>query len=170
MVAVIAIVGQSGSGKTTLLEGLIAELKRRGRRVGVVKHSHHPFDLDRQGKDSWRLFHAGAEVVAFSSPSRMAVVKEVKAEIPLEELLTTYLGDVDLALVEGYRGAPIPKIEVVRAGQEPLCPQEQLLAVVGEGRPGLQVPCFDPEDIQGLVGFLEVKVLQPASPPAASTF
>jgi len=162
MVPVIAVVGKSGSGKTTLLTRLIQELKQRGFRVGAIKHSHHPFDLDRQGKDSWRLLQAGAEGVAFASSSQVAVLRGVKAELTVDELVALYLGSVDLVLVEGYREAPLPKIEVVRDGGTLFSPKEQLLAIIGEGgAPGLDVPRFSPEDVQGLADFVVERFLQP---------
>jgi molybdopterin-guanine dinucleotide biosynthesis protein B len=151
----VAVVGRSGSGKTTLIEQLIPELQRRGRRVGAVKHTHHSFDFDPRGKDSWRLYQAGAQVVAFSSNAQLAVMRRTDAELPLEEVVARYLGDVDVVLVEGYKELPLPKVEVVREGQELLCSQDQLLAVVGDARPGLRVPCFRPDDARGLVELLE---------------
>lgn len=165
MVPVIAVVGKSGSGKTTLLTHLIPELKRRGYRVGAIKHSHHPFEFDRRGKDSWRLFQAGAEGVAFSSSSQVAVLRGVKAELTLDELIALYFGKVDLVLVEGYKEAPLPKIEVVRHREALFSSKEQLLAVVGEGgAPGLDVPRFSAEDVQGLADLVVQRFLQPAPP------
>ncbi len=165
MVPVIAVVGKSGSGKTTLLTRLIPELRQRGFRVGAIKHSHHPFDLDRPGKDSWRLLQAGAEGVAFASSSQVAVLREVKAELTVDELVALYLGSVDLVLVEGYKEAPLPKIEVVRDGGPLFSPREQLLAIIGEGEgPGLDVPRFSPEDVRGLADFVVERFLQPDLP------
>lgn len=165
MVPVIAVVGKSGSGKTTLLTRLIPELKRRGFRVGAIKHSHHPFELDRRGKDSWRLFQAGAEGVAFTSSSQVAVVREVKAELTLDELIVLYFGDVDLVLVEGYKEAPLPKIEVIRSGEALFSPKGQLLAIVGEGgTPGLDVPRFSPEDVESLADLIVQRFFQQTPP------
>ncbi len=134
---------------------MIPELRRRGKRVGAVKHTHHSFDFDQRGKDSWRLFHAGANVVVFSSSSELAVMQRLDAAVALEDVIARYLGDVEIVLVEGYRELPLPKIEVVRDGQELLCPPDQLVAVVGEDRPGLGVPCFRADDVERVVGFLE---------------
>lgn len=153
--SIVAVVGRSGSGKTTLLERLIPELQRRGRRVGAIKHTHHTFDLDPQGKDSWRLYQTGAQVVAFSSGAQLAVLRRTDTELPLEDVIARYLGDVDIVLVEGYKDLPLPKIEVVRDGHELQCAQDQLLAIVGDDRPGWQVPCFRPDDTDGLIAFLE---------------
>jgi len=73
----------------------------------------------------------------------------------LEDVVAHYLGDVDVVLVEGYKELPLPKIEVVREGQELQCSGDELLAVAGDARPGLHVPCFRPDDAAGLVGLLE---------------
>ena len=158
MKPIVAVVGRSGSGKTTLIERLIPELERRGLRVGAVKHTHHDFDLNPRGKDSWRLYQAGARVVAFSSTAQLVVMRRTEAELPLGDVVDQYLGDVDVVLVEGYKELPLAKIEVVRAGEELQCAGDQLLAVVGDERPGLQVPCFRPDDAPGLAGFLEETV------------
>jgi molybdopterin-guanine dinucleotide biosynthesis protein B len=158
-VAIVAVVGASGSGKTTVLESLIPELRRRGRRVGAVKHTHHSFDFDPRGKDSWRLFHAGAQVVAFSSTAQLAVMRHLEGEVSLEEIIARYFSDLDLVLVEGYKELPLPKIEVIGSGQELVCSQDQLLAVVSDDRRDLLVPCFRPGDIAGLATFLETQVL-----------
>lgn len=73
---VISIIAKSGTGKTTLLEKLIAELKRRGYRMGTMKHDAHQFDIDREGEDSWRLTQAGAHTMAISSPTKIAIIKQ----------------------------------------------------------------------------------------------
>jgi molybdopterin-guanine dinucleotide biosynthesis protein MobB len=110
----IAIVGNSGAGKTTLLERLIPAFKRKGVRVGVVKHDAHRFDIDHPGKDSHRLTAAGADTMMITSAEKLAMVKRHAASPPIEELLDRYFSDVDLVLVEGFRGSSLPKIEVHR--------------------------------------------------------
>ena len=152
---IIAVVGRSGSGKTTLIEQLIPELRRRGRHVGAVKHTHHAFDLDPSGKDSWRLFHAGAPVVAFASAAQLVVMRHLERELSLEEIVTRYLGDVELVLVEGYKELPLRKIEVVRSGQELLCSLDDLIAVVSDDPRDLVVPTFRPADVGALATFVE---------------
>jgi len=100
----IAIVGNSGAGKTTLLERLIPALKRKGVRVGVVKHDAHRFDIDHPGKDSHRLTAAGADTMMITSASMLAMVKRHAASPPIEELLERYFSDMDLVLVVRGKG------------------------------------------------------------------
>jgi molybdopterin-guanine dinucleotide biosynthesis protein MobB len=113
---VISVVAKSGSGKTTLLVKLIAELKARGYRVGAIKHDAHHFDIDHEGKDSWRLTNAGADTMLITSPAKIALVKKNPAgeAPPLEQLLAAYFPDVDLVLAEGFKRYALPKIEVHR--------------------------------------------------------
>ena len=75
MQPIISIVGKSKSGKTTLLESLITELKRRGRKVATMKHTHHDFEMDETGKDSWRFSQAGSKVVTIGAPHRVAILE-----------------------------------------------------------------------------------------------
>ncbi|HEU4949738.1 MAG TPA: molybdopterin-guanine dinucleotide biosynthesis protein B, partial [Candidatus Deferrimicrobiaceae bacterium] len=105
----VAIVGNSGAGKTTLLERLIPVLKRKGQMVGVVKHDAHRFDIDHPGKDSHRLTAAGADTMMITSASMLAMVKRHPASPPIEDLLGRYFTDMDLVLVEGFRGSSRPK-------------------------------------------------------------
>src|SRR5512141_919504 len=111
----VSFVAKSGTGKTTLLEKVIAELKGRGWRIGVVKHDAHRFDIDHPGKDSHRLTAAGADTMLISSPEKLALVKKHAAAPPIEELLATYFGDVDIVLTEGLKKSGMPKIEVHRS-------------------------------------------------------
>ena len=136
MIPAIAIVGHAESGKTALIEQLIRELQRRGRRVAAVKHAHQDFDLDRPGKDSYEIRAAGAAQTLLASDERWALQAEqaVKGRDPdLVEMLGRFAPTgLDLILVEGFKHAAYPKIEVYRAahGRPPLYPDDpDILAV-----------------------------------------
>ncbi|MFQ6001600.1 MAG: molybdopterin-guanine dinucleotide biosynthesis protein B [Anaerolineae bacterium] len=160
MIPIISVVGKSEVGKTTLLEKLIAELKRRGYRLGTIKHDTHGFEIDKPGKDSWRHAQAGSDAVLISSPEKLALIKRVDRERSLDELLA-YLGDVDLVLTEGYKSGDKPKIEVSRQarGQELLCHEEELLALVTDQPFDLDVPQFEHGDVAGLADLIEKEYL-----------
>src|SRR5438477_7988566 len=113
---VVGFSGYSGSGKTTLVEQLIARLKLAGQRVSVVKHAHHAFDIDYEGKDSWRHRQAGAFEVLVASDRRLAKIREyeVQADPTVHQLLAE-LYECDWVLVEGFKHADLLKIEVWRA-------------------------------------------------------
>jgi len=163
MVPIVAIVGKSGSGKTTLLEKLLPEIKKRGYRVGTVKHHLHAFEIDYEGKDSWRHARAGADTVVIASPHKLALVKQTRADIALEEMRDRFFHDVDLILVEGYKTLAYPKIEVFRSTvhPKPLCTTaEHLIAIVSDDELDLGVPRFGLEDILPLADFLEHTVLR----------
>ena len=116
---VIGFSGYSGAGKTTLIEQLIPRLKGSGLRVSVVKHAHHAFDVDREGKDSWRHRKAGAYEVVVASDIRMAKIREYEVQAdPSVHQLIAELSDCDWVLVEGYKHSELPKIEVWRAGAD----------------------------------------------------
>ena len=112
---VFGFAGWSGSGKTTLIERLIPALVERGLRVSLVKHAHHEFDVDQPGKDSWRHRNAGCTEVLVSSSARYALIHELRGapELTLGHALAR-LSPCDIALVEGYKAASIPKLEVWR--------------------------------------------------------
>lgn len=111
---VLGVVGWSGSGKTTLIEALLPLLRQQGLTVSTVKHTHHGFDMDRPGKDSYRHREAGAHEVLVASGTRWALLHEVTGPEPhLPELLAR-LEPVDLVLVEGFKTHPFPKLEVHR--------------------------------------------------------
>jgi len=157
MHTIISIVGKSDSGKTTLLESLIAELNRRGRRVAIVKHSHHADDLDTPAKDTWRFTRAGSVLSAINSLDHLAVYRRVDHYFDPREISSTVLWDFDLILTEGFKGSDYPKIEVHRAkqGRELVSDPARLLAVVTDERLDLDVPQFTHEDVAGIAGFIE---------------
>jgi molybdopterin-guanine dinucleotide biosynthesis protein B len=158
MPAIVSIVGNSDAGKTTLLEKLVAELTARGYRVGTVKHDIHGFDIDHEGKDSWRHKQAGAHTVVISSPMKVAVVKDAETEETLDGLASKYFQDVDLILTEGYKKEDKPKIEIFRSRvhKTPLLGgNEHLAALVSDTRLDLGVPLFDLDDTAGLADFVE---------------
>lgn len=112
---VVGFSGYSGSGKTTLVEHLIARLRLAGQRVSVVKHAHHDFDIDHPGKDSWRHRRAGAFEVVVASDRRLAKIREYEVcSEPTVHQLVAELSDCDWVLVEGFKHADLPKIEVWR--------------------------------------------------------
>ena len=112
---IISIIGRKNSGKTTLIVALAAELGRRGHRVMTIKRGHHPADLDREGTDSWRHFHEGrAERVLLSTPELRVLFDRTPDNNDPIGLARQYLQGADIALIEGYKQAPIPKIEVHR--------------------------------------------------------
>jgi molybdopterin-guanine dinucleotide biosynthesis protein B len=113
---VFGIAGHSGMGKTTLLERLIPELTGRGLSVSLIKHSHKSIDIDRPGKDSYRLREAGCGEVVLLGNERWALMHELRgAPEPSIDYLLGRLAPCDLVLIEGFKHGPFPKIEVWRA-------------------------------------------------------
>jgi len=155
---VIGIAGYSGSGKTTLIEKVIPILVGEGLRVSLVKHAHHEFDVDQPGKDSWRHRHAGCTEVLVSSSRRWAIVHELRGapEASLDEQLER-LSPCDLAIVEGYKAAPIPKLEVHRRGANvPLLhPDDPHVVAVATDEPlDTKLPQLDLDSPQDVARFI----------------
>ena len=168
MIPILSIVGKSDSGKTTLIEKLVPELVRRGYRIATIKHDVHGFDIDREGKDSWRHKKAGAHTVIISSPHKLALIRDVDHDAELPELRERYIRDVDLILTEGFKRNTQPKIEVSRqeVHQELLCRKEDnLLAIASNRRFDIGVPCFDLNDSQGLADLIEDHFLKGKKSP-----
>jgi len=157
----ISFVAKSGTGKTTLLEKVIAELKARGWKVGVIKHDAHRFDIDHPGKDSHRLTAAGADTMLISSPEKLAIVKKHSKSPPIEELIATYFADVDIIITEGFKKSGLPKIEIHRAEQSQtlICRGEEydpnLIAVASDESLELDVPLLDLNNTVQVTNFVE---------------
>ncbi|MBI1911804.1 MAG: molybdopterin-guanine dinucleotide biosynthesis protein B [Deltaproteobacteria bacterium] len=163
MVPVISIVGKSGSGKTTLLEKVIKELVKKGYSVGILKHDAHGFEIDHEGKDSWRHKKAGAMTVALSSPEKFAVIKDVKKEWVPERIIYSYLSDADVVITEGFKTYWFPKIEVLRKAHstKPVCAgHKELLAYATDVKIKTKLPLFDINDYKGIARFIEKEIIK----------
>jgi molybdopterin-guanine dinucleotide biosynthesis protein MobB len=166
MPPIITIVGFSNVGKTTLIEKLVPALKRRGYRVGTVKHASHHVDIDHPGKDSWRHEKAGADGVAVVAADKIAVVH--RQPHPSLEAAAGLLGPVDVILAEGFKSADRPKIEVLRQSVHPtplFGSDPNLVALVTDRPAGglsLAAPVLGLEDIEALAELIIARWLQPA--------
>ncbi len=162
MIPIVSIVGTSNSGKTTLIEKLIAELTRRGLRVATIKHNRHGFEIDHEGKDSWRHKQAGAVATVVASPGRVALIEDTSRDYNLTEIRDLYIRNADIILAEGYKQNPHPKIEVFRSElmRERLCgPGDNLIALAGDKPVSSDVPWFDWNDAAGLADLIVEKFL-----------
>jgi molybdopterin-guanine dinucleotide biosynthesis protein B len=159
---VIGVAGFKNAGKTTLVERLVTELTRRGHRVSTVKHAHHAFDIDHEGRDSFRHRKAGASEVAVVSRHRWAIIHESREEEEpsLEEILAK-LAPCDIVIIEGYKRDTHDKIEVRNldlahpklAGDDPT-----VVAIAANGPvDGAPVPVFDRDDVTALASFIETQ-------------
>ncbi|MDO9226815.1 MAG: molybdopterin-guanine dinucleotide biosynthesis protein B [Pseudomonadota bacterium] len=154
----LGIAGYSGGGKTYLIEKLLPRLRSAGLRVSVIKQSHHDFEVDVPGKDSWRHRAAGAQEVLLTSPHRWMLVNELRGtpEPGLDEHLLR-LSPCDLVLVEGYKHAEIPKLEVWRAANERpwLHPDDaNFIAVVADQAPPGRIEHLHIDDIEAILAFI----------------
>jgi len=155
---VFGFAGYSGSGKTTLIEKLIPRFTARGLRVSLIKHTHHNFDVDQPGKDSWRHRQAGAGEVLLTCDTRWVLMHELRGapEPTLEEQLAV-LSPCDLVLVEGFKQTPISKLEIHRPahGKPPIWPENKsVVAVATNGKIDCPLPLLDLDDADAIVQFI----------------
>jgi molybdopterin-guanine dinucleotide biosynthesis protein B len=164
---VLGVIGWSGSGKTTLITALLPLLRSRGLSVSTVKHTHHGFDMDRPGKDTFRHREAGAREVLVASSQRWALMHEIDGSEPeLPELLAR-LSPVDLVLVEGFKAHPFAKLEVHRPalGKPPIWPDQPgptgVVAVAADAPftcDRIVLPLNDPASVADwTLGFLDLR-------------
>ncbi|TAK52463.1 MAG: molybdopterin-guanine dinucleotide biosynthesis protein B [Betaproteobacteria bacterium] len=154
----IGFAGWSGSGKTTLIERLMPRFAKRGLRVSLVKHAHHTFDVDQPGKDSYRHRQAGAAEVLVTSSRRWVLMHELRGERePTFEEQAARLSPCDLLIVEGFKFAAIPKIEVWRAatGEAMLHPKDRdIVAVATDSNVETRLPVLDLNDPDAVAAFV----------------
>ncbi|EFE07629.1 molybdopterin-guanine dinucleotide biosynthesis protein B [Citrobacter youngae ATCC 29220] len=161
MIPLLAIAAWSGTGKTTLLKKLIPELRARGVRPGLIKHTHHNMDVDKPGKDSYELRKAGAAQTLVASQQRWALMVETPEE---PELDLTYLvsrmdaSTLDIVLIEGFKHEPVAKILLFREDcghrVEELIIDEHVVAVASDVPLAVNVPSLDINNIQQLADFV----------------
>lgn len=157
MIPVISVVGYANSGKTTVLIEIINELKSRGYKVATIKHHRGDFDIDHEGKDTYRHMQAGAVTTVLSSPNKFAIVSKVEKEKTLDELIE-YITDVDIIITEGYKKEDKPKIEVFRLANNKdrvKGIEDRLIAVISDMKITGKVPSFTFKDIKGISDFIE---------------
>ena len=164
----VSFIAKSGTGKTTLLEKVIADLKSRGYKVGVIKHDAHQFEIDHPGKDSHRLTAAGADTMLITSPAKLALVKQHDASPPLDELLEIYFFDCDIVVTEGFKMSGLPKIEINRAERSGtlICRDQEydptLIAVASDQHLEVDVPLLDLNNPGQIADFVEERFLKSA--------
>ena len=167
---ILGFVAYSGTGKTTLLTRLIPLLKAQGIRIGVIKHAHHRFDIDKPGKDSYELRKAGAEQMLIASQQRWALMVETpsqQGDPELNELLSQLdPSKLDLILVEGFKHEAYPKIELHRPslGKKLLFPQdESIIAIATDDTKAIAtgLPLLDINRPEQLVEFILNRISKP---------
>ena len=155
---VFGVVGWKNAGKTGLMERLVTEITTRGFTVSTVKHAHHSFDVDHEGKDSYRHRQAGATEVLLASGNRFALMHELRDEAePSLEALLAKLAPVDLVLVEGYKRDAHPKVEAHRSvtGNPLIAPGDKTVrAVASDTALELDRPVFDLNDTKTIADFI----------------
>ena len=153
-IPVIAFAAYSGTGKTTVIEQVVRRLKEKGVRVAVIKHDGHRFEIDREGKDSWRFAQAGADITIISSQEKTAYIEQ--RELKLEQLLAM-VHDVDVILVEGYKNGSLPQIGIARraTGKGFTAPLDRFIAIITDmDEVETALPRFTFEDIEGVTEFI----------------
>ncbi len=153
-VTIIAIAGRQNAGKTTLIRTLIPKLKERGHRVGTLKYNIKEFKVDHEGKDTYKYYQSGADSIALTSQNKIAVIKRVADPPGASEIITKYLNDVNIVLVEGYRGNDFPRIKIIDSNETKTDEKagENELILINEN---LKTKCFSTEDTNKALDFIE---------------
>ena len=140
-----------------MLEKLITELKQRGHKVAIVKHSHHASDIDTADKDTWRFTKAGSELSALNSLDHLAIYRKMDEYFDPQDISDNILWDYDLILTEGFKSSNFPKIEVhiKEQGEGLITEPERLLAVVTDEPLDIDVPQFSREDVTEIAVLIE---------------
>lgn len=163
MPVVLSVIGRKGSGKSQVLETLIAVLKSKGFRIGVIKHlAKDDAEIEQPGKDTSRYRAEGAETVLLAGKNQLAFFSNLSSEIPAERLLCLFQ-DYDLVFLDGYFDAPFPKLEISRQDLGGLLSSrmDNVFAVCSDHRAVEHVPHFSLTQLVSLVSLIEEKLLMP---------
>ncbi|MCR3760471.1 molybdopterin-guanine dinucleotide biosynthesis protein B [Clostridium felsineum] len=168
-VPIVSIIAkQSNTGKTTLIEGIIKVLKTRNYSIGVLKHDAHKFEIDKEGKDSYRFSKAGADVTIVSSKDKLALIENLKEEKELKDIISMF-GYQDLIIIEGYKNNDYPKIEVYRkeVNSELIYStaknKNSFVAIATNEALDINLIQLDINDIEKIAGFIEEKFIKERS-------
>lgn len=162
MIPVISFIGRHNCGKTTILEKVIRGLKEKGYKIAVIKHHKGDFEIDIEGKDTWRLGQAGSDVVVISSPEKTAVIRKSQKELTLDQIKEMVSEGMDIVILEGYKFENKPKIEVFRSevSDKILTDEKDLVALVTDRQFDIDVPQFSFDDAEGIIEFIIDKYLK----------
>ncbi len=161
---VVSIISKKKSGKTTFIVKMIQELKKRVYQIGTLKHDTHGFDIDHEGKDTYKHKQAGSDTVAISSPWKVSIIKDVSEEMTLDQIVKSYFMDVDIVITEGYKNANKPQVEIFRssAHQFPIYQKgdlHPLIAMVSDTKIDMDVPVYNINDVKGVVDLIVKQLL-----------
>lgn len=161
---ILSIVGRSDSGKTTLILKLLPHLKAKGYKVAVAKHCPCGFDLDVEGKDSWRFTKAGGEGTFLTSKESIALIRPRKDTPDIEKRIMDYFSDFDIVLMEGYNNETgTKKIEIIRKGIGRMdSAVDNVIAYVSDMKVDAERPVYEPHDASGIISFIEGLIKQEA--------
>ncbi|MBC2582351.1 molybdopterin-guanine dinucleotide biosynthesis protein B [Clostridium sp. DJ247] len=165
--AIVSVVStKSGMGKTTLIEQLIKIFKNRKYSVGVLKHDAHKFDIDKEGKDSYRFTKAGADNVIISSAEKLAMIQILQEEKSIDETIKLF-GNLDIVLLEGFKENKYPKIEVHRKDVDNnlLCKNsdfniDTFIALASDEEVEINIPILNLNDVLSLADFIEYNFIK----------
>ncbi|MDY6934270.1 MAG: molybdopterin-guanine dinucleotide biosynthesis protein B [Spirochaetota bacterium] len=162
MPSIIAIVGRSNSGKTTLIEKLIHYFNMKGKKLSIIKHMKHEFDIDYEGKDTFRYKEAGAFSSLITNDMMFAIVSKIDDNSTPLDLAHNYLNDSDLVIIEGFREGNIFKIEVIGNSEEKplyISGVENIAAIVTDQTIETELPIFQRNDIENIGKFIEEYIM-----------
>ena len=154
---IITIVGKSNSGKTTLVEKLIAHYKSEGKKVSALKSMRHDFQIDHEGKDTWRYRDAGVFSAAITNGRTMAFVSDVEDDLTPLDIAHKFFADSDIIIIEGYKESRSPKIEVIGdSAEEPVFKGDDAVKlIVTDADINSSLPVFRRNDIEAIVREIE---------------
>ncbi len=156
---VLSVIGRKGSGKSQVIETLIALLKSKGFRIGIIKHlAKDDVEIDQPGKDTCRYRTQGAETVILAGKRQLAFFSNLSTEIPVEQLLCLFQ-DYDLVFLDGYFDVPFPTLEVMNSGNFLSSGMDQIFAICSDQRAVGHVPHFSLTQLVSLVSLIEEKFL-----------
>ena len=161
-IPVVLVIGKQNVGKTTLIKFIIPRLKKKGYRVGTIKHNIPYFEIDYEGKDTYTYYQAGADVVSISSPEKLAIIKRVTRRPPsIKDIIKHNYRDVDVVLVEGYKKWRYPYIEIYNNHRQMKLTDKQYehhLRITSKNKTGSPIPTFKKNDLKNVIKFIESKI------------